>query len=263
MKEYNNFILDQDEGVLWVTLSSESPMNSMNETLVSELMTLSTSVIEDDSVRCIVIKGSNNVFSAGGNINSFYEDENKAAVDLRQGTANLHKAVLQLAEGETPVITGINGPAVGAGFSLALLGDIILMQKTTYLQYGYSGIGLTGDGSSTFFLPRFVGLQEAKRIALLNEEIYAEEAKKLGLVTEVVDPEEFHDRLAELATTVANGPTKALGRIANMINQSFSNELSNQLATESEQMVKTVRTRDYREGITAFRQNREPEFQGH
>lgn len=262
MDDFINFDVQHDDGTAWLTLESESSMNSLNDTLVTEFLHLATDCAEDDNVRCMVLQGSDGVFSAGGNITSFDEDQEAAAADLRRGASALHDVVVQLKQGETPLVTGINGPAVGAGFSLALLGDISIMHEDAYLQYGYPGVGLTGDGSSTFYLPRIVGLQEAKRIALLNEQIPPAEAGELGLVTEVASDGDFDNRLAEIADRIADGPTKALGRIARLFDETYARQLPDQLAAETEQMAATARTDDYLEGVSAFKNKQEPEFTG-
>lgn len=259
--EYDNFDVTREGGVAWLAIESETAMNSLNDGMTEELLWLATELGEDDDVRCIVLRGSDGVFCAGGNITSF-EEGTSAAADIRRGASFFHDIVVQLKHGETPVVTGIDGPAVGAGFSLALLGDLTVMHEDAYLQYGYPGVGLTGDGSSTFYLPRIVGLQEAKRIALLNEEIPAEEADDLDLVTEVASAETFEDRLAAVAERVAEGPTKALGRIARMFEETYARQLPDQLAEETEQMARTTRTEDYAEGVAAFKEKRDPEFRG-
>ncbi|WP_408960373.1 enoyl-CoA hydratase/isomerase family protein [Natrinema sp. 74] len=262
MDDYTNLDVRHDDGTAWIAIESESSMNSLNDTLVTELTHLATDCAEDDDVRCIVLQGSDGVFSAGGNVTDFDEENEAAAADIRRGASALHDVIVQLKRGETPLVTGINGPAVGAGFSLALLGDISVMHEDAYLQYGYPGIGLPGDGSSTFYLPRIVGLQEAKRIALLNEQLPPAEADELGLVTEVADADEFDDRLAEIADRIADGPTKALGRIARLFDETYARQLPAQLAAETEAMAATARTDDYLEGVSAFKNEREPEFTG-
>jgi 2-(1,2-epoxy-1,2-dihydrophenyl)acetyl-CoA isomerase len=261
MRELNNFQIDIDDGIAWMAMDSDTEMNSLNAQMIEEFLHLITDFGEDDGVRCMVLRGSDSVFSAGGNISSF-EDGSEAAANFRFEASLFHTAVAQLKRVETPLVTGIDGPAVGAGFSLALLGDISLMREGAYLQYGYSTIGLTGDGSSTFYLPRIVGLQEAKRIALLNEQIESREASELGLVTETADAESFENRLAEIADRIADGPTKAQARIRRMLEETFARQLPDQLAEETDRIVQSSQTDDFAEGVSAFEQGREPEFEG-
>lgn len=261
MSDYDNFRVSREDGVAELAIDSETAMNSLNDGMTEELFELVTKFGEDDAVRCLVLRGSDGVFCAGGNISSFEEDD-AAAANLRRGASFFHDIVVQLKHVETPLVTGIDGPAVGAGFSLALLGDVSIVHEDAYLQYGYSQIGLTGDGSSTHYLPRIVGLQEAKRIAMLNEKVDAEAAAERGLVTEAQSADEFEDRLTAVATQLANGPTKALGRIARLFEESYARQLPDQLAHETEAMARTSKTGDYAEGVSAFKDGREPEFQG-
>lgn len=263
MREFDNFGVEKtDTGIAYLSIESESAMNSLNDGMTEELEWLGTELNEDDGVRCIVLRGSDGVFCAGGNITSFDEDSS-APAQLRRGASFLNNVVFQLKRGETPIVTGIDGPAVGAGFALALLGDITLMHEDAYLQYGYPGIGLTGDGSATYYLPHLVGLQEAKRIALLNEKIPAAEAEEIGLVTEVADADSFDERLEELATSLATGPTKALGAVSRQLEEAYARQLSEQLAEEAERISTAARTDDYAEGVSAFKEKREPEFVGY
>lgn len=263
MKEFDNFDVEQTEtGIAYLSIESESAMNSLNDGMTEELLHLGTELNEDVDVRCIVLRGSDGVFCAGGNISSF-EENSSAGAQIRRGASFLNNVVYQLKRGETPIITGIDGPAVGAGFALALLGDISLMHEDAYLQFGYPGIGLTGDGSATYYLPHLVGLQEAKRIALLNEQISPDEAEEIGLVTEVADSDSFDDRLEELATSLATGPTEALGSISRQLEEASARQLSEQLSVEAERISEAASTEDYAEGVRAFKEKRDPDFVGY
>lgn len=261
MDDPDNFRVRREGGVAELAIDSQTAMNSLNDGLTQELFELVTTYGEADDVRCLVLRGSDGVFCAGGNVSSF-EEGTEAAVDLRQGASAFHDIVVQLQQVETPLVTGIDGPAVGAGFSLAMLGDLTIMHEDAYLQYGYSRIGLTGDGSSTFYLPRIVGLQEAKRIALLNEQVGPAEAEDLGLVMEAVGAADFEERLREVAGRLADSATKAIGRIARQLEESYARQLPDQLADETEAMAWAATTDDYAEGVAAFRDGREPEFEG-
>jgi len=153
MRDFDNFNVNvTDDGIAGLAIDSQAAMNSLSDGMTEELLWLATELDEDESIRCIVLRGSDGVFCAGGNISSFEEDSS-AAGRLRRGASMINDVAVQLKRGETPLVTGIDGPAVGAGFSIALLGDITLMHEDAYLQFGYSRIGLTGDGSATFYLP--------------------------------------------------------------------------------------------------------------
>jgi len=164
---------------------------------------------------------------------------------------------------ETPIIGGIDGVAAGAGLSLAIMPDLVLVSDEARLNYAYPNIGMTGDGGSTFWLPRLVGLRKAKEITLLNEPISPEEAVDLGLANEKVPSDEFDERLNELAQQLASGPTHAMGVTKRLLTESFDNSLEEQLANETESVANAAQTEDYARGLGAFLENEEPDFVGH
>lgn len=260
--DYENLRVTDEDGVRHVVIDSTSKMNALNRTMIDELTDLFVQ-LEDDRPRCLVLTGSDGVFCAGGDVLDLGSaDAATPARGFRKGAAVLHDAMLHLHQAEVPVVTGVNGPAVGAGFSLAIAGDYTIASGDAYFQYGYPKIGMTGDGGSTFYLPRTVGRREAKRLVLLNEKVGAEEAAERGLVTEAVPEESFDDRLDEVVTEIADGPTVALGRTMRLLDESHANDMPTQLALETQSMADCAKTDDHLEGITAFAQKRDPEFTG-
>ncbi|MFB6205326.1 MAG: enoyl-CoA hydratase/isomerase family protein [Haloglomus sp.] len=260
--DYENLRVTDEDSVRRVVIDSTSKMNTMNRAMIDELTDLFVQ-LEDDRPRCLVLTGSDGVFCGGGDVLDLGNtDAATPARGFRQGAAVLHDAMLHLHQAEVPVVTGVNGPAVGAGFSLALAGDYTLASDDAYFQYGYPKIGLTGDGGSTFYLPRTVGRREAKRLVLLNEQVDAADATERGLATEVVSEDEFDDRLDEVAGEIAAGPTVALGRTMRLLDESHARDMPSQLAQETQAMADCAKTDDHIEGITAFAEKREPEFTG-
>lgn len=255
---YENFRLEADDGIAWVEIDSTSSGNAFNGRMGSELIEIAARLGEDETVRCIVLTSAADVFCAGGDVTEFTGD---AAVSFRSG-ADAHGAIVQFSRTEKPVLTGVNGAAVGLGFGLAIFGDVVLMSDDAVLRYGYPGVGLSGDGSSTFYLPRLVGLREAKRIAILDEPIGAEEAAELGLVTEAVAADAFDDRLRELAERIASGPTRALGKISRLFDESYGQAMEAQLAAEIDGIAELAGSEDFRNAVAAFAEDREPEFTG-
>ncbi|PSP76729.1 enoyl-CoA hydratase [Halobacteriales archaeon QS_3_64_16] len=256
---YENFETTLEDGVLRAEIHSTSAMNALNRTMTEELLDLGVR-LHEEPIRCFCLTGSEGVFCAGGDVGNF--SENGAPAGMRKGASLLHDAVLALHQAEVPIVVGVNGPAVGAGFSFAILGDYVLASADSYFQFGYPGIGATGDGSATYFLPRVVGLRQAKRIALLDERIDPEGAVELGLATERAETDAFEDRLSEIAGQVANGPTVALGRTQKLLTESTSAGIEEQLAAETDAMARTAHTEDFVEGVAAFGEKREPEFEG-
>ena len=257
--EYENFETTFEDGVLRAEIRSTAPMNALTAGMSEELFELAV-WLHEEPVRCFVLTGSEGMFCAGGDVGSFAGESVSAG--LRKGASVLHDAVLQFHQSEVPILVGVNGPAAGAGFSLAIFGDYVLAHEDAYFRFGYPGIGATGDGASTYFLPRVVGLRQAKRLALLDERIGATEAVELGLATEVVSADAFGGRLAELTKRIASGPTVALGRTQQLLERSTSASLEEQLAAETDAMARIARTEDFEEGVRAFLAGEEPEFEG-
>jgi 2-(1,2-epoxy-1,2-dihydrophenyl)acetyl-CoA isomerase len=260
--DYENLRVTDEDGIRHVVIDSTSKMNAMNRTMIDELTDLFVA-LEDDRPRCLVLTGSDGVFCAGGDVLDLGSaDAATPARGFRKGAAVLHDAMLHLHQAEVPVVTGVNGPAVGAGFSLAIAGDYTIASEDAYFQYGYPKIGMSGDGGSTSYLPRTVNRREAKRLVLLNERVEAAAAVERGLATEVVPGAEYDERLDEVVSEIASGPTVALGRTMRLLDESYARDLPSQLAEETQGMADCAQTDDHLEGITAFAQKRDPEFEG-
>lgn len=171
-ESYDDLNVEQEANIAYIRLDSTRHFNSLHPTMADDLFRVVTELVEDEAVRCIVLRGTNNVFSAGADLAGLAGDESDGPA-LRQLASSLHDTVVQLHQAEKPVLTGVNGVAAGAGFSLSIAGDIVLVSDSARFEYAYERVGLTGDGGSTFFLPRLVGLRRAKEIALLDEPISA------------------------------------------------------------------------------------------
>lgn len=260
MTEYETLHVETDESVARLTLDSSAGFNSLTTTMAEELLTVITELNDDESVRCLVVRGSG-AFCSGADLSAL-DGDGSDAPRLRRLASMLHDSVIQLHQADTPVVTGINGVAAGAGVGLALGGDLVVMAEDATIEFAYPEIGLTGDGGVTFLLPRLVGLRRAKEIALLDEPIGADHAVSLGLVTESVPSEAFDDRLGELAERLADGPTAALSATKRLLTESFDRDLAQQLAEETDAIASAARTEDYQRGYEAFFGEEEPEFVG-
>ena len=126
----------------------------------------------------------------------------------------------------------------------------------------FSLIGLVPDSAGTFFLPRLIGFQKALALAMLGDKIGAEEAEKMGMIYKCVPTEEFEETINKLALKLANMPTKALGMIKELFNKSMTNDLESQLALESKLQIEAAQSEDYKEGVAAFIEKRQPNFKG-
>ncbi|MFB6310965.1 MAG: enoyl-CoA hydratase/isomerase family protein [Salinirussus sp.] len=261
MPQYENLNLDRDDGVATITLDSTAGHNAVTEGMTEELVSVATRLAEDPEARCIVLTHEGDFFGAGADL-SMFEGDASDAPTMRALAGRLHEAIVQFHRAEIPVIGGVDGVAAGAGFSLAIFPDLLVLSDAARLEYAYPRIGLTGDGGTTFFLPRLIGLRAAREILLLDDPINPDEAVDMGLATEVVPSSDFDARLTELAEEIAAGPTVALGSTKRLMTESFGQSLEEQLADETEAMAQAVNTADYETGLAAFFTDEEPDFVG-
>ena len=261
MSAYQNLRLEREDGVATVRLDSTAGHNAITMDMADELHRVAIDLGEDSAVRAVVLTHEGDFFGAGADLSAFEGDERDAPF-LRRLAGRLHEAILQFHQAEVPILGAIDGVAAGAGFSLAIMPDLVVLSEDARLEYAYPRIGLTGDGGTTFFLPRLVGLRRAKEILLLDEPIGPDEAVDLGIATEAVPDDAFQDRVDELAATVAAGPTASLGATKRLMTESFDATLETQLAAEVDAMADAATSEDFERGYRAFYGDGDPEFVG-
>ncbi len=261
-EERENLVYHRNGPIGTIELSSTSRFNALNPDLMEALNEVLAGAEDRGDLRCLVVRGTGEAFCAGADLQRL-RDPDRAVERLDRLVAALHEVILALVRMDCPVLMGVNGTAAGAGFSLALCGDYVLMDRSARLDYAYGRLGLTGDGGCTYFLPRLVGLRRAQRIVLQSSSFDAPEAESLGLVTEVVSSGAFGDRLDDRARALAAGPTAALGRSRRLLHEAAGPPLEEHLEAERRAMVEAVQTEDFRRGLQAFFEGRNPEFTGH
>lgn len=261
MTDYEHLTIERRGDVATLTLASSARFNSLSIEMARELVHAITELGEDESVRCLALTGSDGAFCAGADLASLAGDASDAP-RIRRLASTLHDAVLALHQAPVPVVVGLNGVAAGAGFGLALAGDVVVMSDDARMEFAYGRIGLTGDGATTFLLPRMVGLRRAKEIALLDEPINSDYAVSLGLVTESVPAAEFEGRFRELAERLADGPTRAFGATKQLMTESFDRSLAGQMAEETDVIAGATHSEDYERGYAAFFEKGTPDFVG-
>jgi 2-(1,2-epoxy-1,2-dihydrophenyl)acetyl-CoA isomerase len=258
-------LLDGTGGVGWITLNRPEVYNALNTDMAERLLDAVIRCDEDDKIRAVVITGSGASFCAGGDIRQMIDSgasEGNAARFLKTLTVSLHAATATIAYMSKPVVMAVNGAAAGAGFSLALAGDLVLAADNARFTVAYTAIGLAPDGSSTFTLPRLVGPKRAFELMCTNRPLSADEAKALGLVNQVFPKTEFNQRAREFAANLARGPTAALGYAKRLVTLSAQSSLETQMEHERRAIAACGRTADFREGTEAFIAKRPPDFQG-
>ncbi len=259
---YDTVLLQRADAVATITLNRPDAYNALNLALGRDLFHAVLEVDEDPGVRAVVITGAGRAFCGGGDVKDFAGSLDRIGVLVKELTTYVHGAVSRLVRSPKPVIVAVNGTAAGGGLSLALAGDLVLAGESAKLTMAYSKIAATPDGSSSYFLPRLIGLRRAMELYLTNRVLTAREALEWGLVTRVVPDGELAGAAAALARELAQGPTRAFGGAKLLFHQSTHESLETQMELESQAIAASGHTEDFREGVTAFASKRTPTFRG-
>jgi 2-(1,2-epoxy-1,2-dihydrophenyl)acetyl-CoA isomerase len=259
---YQHLLLERADQVATITLNRPDAFNAFNLALVRELFDLVLEVDEDPGVRCVVITGAGKAFCAGGDVKDFADNLPRIGVLIKELTTYLHGAVSRLVRSPKPVVTAVNGIAAGGGFSLALAGDMVVAAESARFTMAYSRIAATPDGSSSYFLPRLIGVRRAIELYYTNRVLSATEALEWGLVNRVVPDADFKGAVQKLAGELAQGPTKALGGAKLLFHQSTHESLETQMELEAQAIARSGYTEDFKNGVTAFANKKTPTFQG-
>jgi 2-(1,2-epoxy-1,2-dihydrophenyl)acetyl-CoA isomerase len=261
-EDYNTLEFDVRDGVAHVTLERPEAGNALNLELSQELLRAVLRCDEDPEVRAVLLAGAGDMFCVGGDLKSFSGQGEHLPHHLKEVTTYLHAAVSRMARMDPPVVAAVQGAAAGAGMSLSCACDLVLAAESARFVMAYSNAGLTPDGSSTYFLPRLVGLKRALDLTLTNRQLSAQEAMEWGIVTRVVPDEDLYEEATALASRLAAGATKALGAAKRLLHTGLTETLETQLEHETQTIADMARTADAREGIASFLEKRQAEFAG-
>jgi 2-(1,2-epoxy-1,2-dihydrophenyl)acetyl-CoA isomerase len=249
------------DNVAHVTLNRPQSGNALDLEMAKQLMDVALRCEADPSVRAVLLKGAGKSFCAGGDVKVFVAQKELPQY-LREITSYLHLALSRFARLDAPVIAAVDGSAAGGGFSLAISCDLVIAAESAKFLMAYSKIGMAPDGSSTYFLPRLVGLKRAMELALTNRVLSAREACEWGIVTEVVADDRLFARAEELAVSLAQGPTGAFGSAKRLLHGGWNQTLETQMEMESRAIAETGASADGKEGIRAFVEKRAARFTG-
>jgi 2-(1,2-epoxy-1,2-dihydrophenyl)acetyl-CoA isomerase len=252
-------VLTAREGaVLTITLNRPDVFNAFNRALHAELREV-LETAADPAVRAVVITGSGRGFCAGQDLREFSALERSLRDELEETYHPNIRLIRGLAK---PVIAAVNGPAAGAGLSLASACDVRVASTAAAFVPGFVGIGLVPDSGGTWFLHRLLGFARAFEWMSSNRKLGAEEALAWGLVSEVIPAEGFDARVAELAAGWAALPTLAVAMTKQLFEHAHTASLEEQLALEAELQQTAVDSADFAEGVAAFLEKRSPSFTG-
>jgi len=259
---YETIRYEVKDGIATLTLSRPDAYNALNMTLGRELFQAALEADEDRAVRCIVVTGAGKAFCAGGDVKDFHDNADRIGVVIKELTTYLHGTVSRLARTAKPVVMAVNGIAAGGGMSLALSGDLVVATESAKFTMAYSKIAASPDGSSSYYLPRMIGLRRALELHFTNRVLSAREAMEWGLVNRVHPDAEFAGAVGTLARELASGPTLAFGRAKLLFQQSTQESLETQMELEAQGIAACGHTDDFRNAVAAFTKKQSATFHG-
>lgn len=245
-----------------ITLNRPDAGNALNAALLHDLSAVTERCMEDPAVRVVVIDGAGKSFCVGGDLRSFTSEGDALSEHLEEILTDFHTAVARLARMNAPVIASVHGVAAGGGLSLACACDLVIAAESTRFTMAYTRVGLSPDGSGSYFLPRLVGLRRALDLTLTNRMLSAREALDWGLVSRVVPDDALAAETATLAAQLAAGAPDALAAAKKLLRESGNASLEEQLVREIRAIALRAADPESREGMTAFLEKRAPRFEG-
>lgn len=258
-------LLERDGGLAILTLNRPEAYNALDMALMQALLDALVACDQDRDVRAVLLTGAGSAFCSGGDIKAMQRHDGEpggASHFLGTLTVPFHGAVATIARMPKPVVAAVNGPAAGGGFSLALACDLLVAAESATFLVAYARLGVSPDGSCTYFLPRLVGPKAALSLYASNRPFDAKEAQAMGIVDQVYPAASFADDARAYGARLAAGPTEALGRAKCLFGLSMQESLETQMEYERRGLAASAGTADFREGVAAFVERREPVFEG-
>ena len=258
---FNSLKFVTKEQIATITFDRPDAANGLNIEMATELLEAAKLVSQDTSLRAVILTGEGRFFCAGGDVASMYEASERAGAAVRDIAEPLHAAIEVFAALDVPLICAVNGTAAGAGFSMAVAGDMVVASDKAKFTMAYSNIGLSPDGSSSYYLPRLVGLRRTQELMYTNRVLTADEALEWGLINAVLPSEDVMTKANELAKGFAKGARESNKAIKMLLREQENASLSGQLQLESETIGKCADSIDGKEGVASFIEKRKPNFQ--
>ncbi len=262
--EFETVVYDLKENVATVTMNRPDALNALSQQLTRDL-DAAVRQASADGARAVVLTGRGRAFCSGGDLREMQtiaEKEGRVEAFLEAPLAALHELIRLIRETPVPFVAAVNGVCAGAGVNIALACDIIVAADDAAFREAFVRIGLTPDCGGTFFLPRAIGEKLAAEMFMTGDAVSAGRALQIGMINRVVPASELAVEAAKTAAKLAAAPTGSIGRIKRMLNNSFSNDLTAQMALEHQCQIESGRSDDFKEGVAAFFEKRPANFTG-
>jgi len=260
MKNFKHIKFEKQGAIARLELDRPDAANGLNALMSSELNQAAQICSNDPELKVVLLCASGRFFCAGGDIKEMLSHGDAIGEAVKSLADDLHSAISTFSRMQAALIVAVNGVAAGAGFSLALIGDIVLAAESASFTMAYTRAGLCPDGGSSYFLPRLVGLRRAQELMLTNRTLNAVEACDLGLVTRLVADDELEQQAQQVASDLAAGARLSTLYVKKLLLASSGNDLDTQMELEGQLVSRCAASPDGREGIQAFVAKRIPEF---
>lgn len=254
--DYETINYEIEAGVATITLNRPEKLNSFTLHMLKELNEVLPTAATDKEVRCLVITGAGRAFCAGQDLASFKAEPTGDLV-----RKYYIPMIMRIRSLEKPVLAAVNGIAAGAGCSLVLACDLVILSEKAALLQAFIKVGLVPDAGASYMLPRLIGYHKAMELALFGDKIDARQALELGLCNYVAAEADFDDTVSQWAKRLAAGP-KAMGWVKRVIFKGLNSSLEEVMESETHYQELAAQTRDSEEGMAAFLEKREPKFIG-
>ena len=250
------------DNIAIIRLNRPNSYNSLNAKMAKELLEISYECDTNKKIRAIILTGEGDkAFCAGGDLKSFHETGN-VAKHLKMVTHDLHGAITKFSRMNSPLIVAVNGVAAGAGLSFVGFADLAIAKTSATFVSAYTKAGLTPDGSSSYYLPRIIGIRKYLELVMTNKVLSSEEALSWGLLNYIYDDKNFWNETLKLADNLSKGPTLAYGKTKRLIHNSLNSTLETQMELETKMISESAETNDGQIGIKAFIDKEKPKFEG-
>jgi 2-(1,2-epoxy-1,2-dihydrophenyl)acetyl-CoA isomerase len=252
------------DAVAIITMNRPDALNALSLQLTRDLEASVRKAVHENA-RAVVLTGAGRAFCSGGDLRemqSMWKKEGRIEAFLEEPLKALHDVILLIRETPVPFIAAVNGICAGAGTNFALACDLVFAAENAVFNEAFVKIGLSPDCGGSFFLPRAVGEKMAAELFMTGDSVSAERALQIGMINRVVSAETLFDEAFAMAKKLAQMPTGSIGRIKQMLNASLSNDLTTQLSLEHTCQIQSGKSNDFKEGVMAFFEKRQPNFTG-
>ncbi|AII51894.1 enoyl-CoA hydratase-related protein [Hymenobacter sp. APR13] len=260
MSETSSLLFSLEAGVATIRFNRPQVFNSVNKEVALALQQRLRECQQNPEVRAVLLTGTGKAFCAGQDLAEITGPDSPEVAEIVE---QLYNPIVELIRAlDKPVVAAVNGVAAGAGANLALACDIVVARESASFIQAFSKIGLIPDSAGTYFLPRLIGLQRATALMMTGDKVSAPEAVQIGMIYKTFADDQFDTEVDALTRKLAAMPTKGLAYTKQLLNGTFANTLTQQLRAEADYQLRAGSTADYKEGVSAFMEKRQPTFTG-